>query len=162
MPYKRIDIVVEAFRQNGKKLKVFGDGIDLDRLRSIAGGSPNIEFLGRVSDEERGELYRRCLAYINPQREDFGITIVEAMASGRPVIALAEGGARETVIEGKTGLFFPEETAAAVARAVGRFDAAMFRPEEIRQHALRFSTAQFKKDIRGFIDREWAKFTADR
>ena len=154
VPYKRIDIVIEAFKQTDKRLKIFGDGLDLDRLKGIAGDSKNIEFLGRVSDEERTELYSKCQAYINPQKEDFGITIVEAMASGRPVIAFGQGGATETIIEGKTGEFFEEENTESVLEAVNSFDVNKYNPEEIRAHAMQFSKDNFKKNIREFIERE--------
>ncbi|MDD5032243.1 MAG: glycosyltransferase, partial [Patescibacteria group bacterium] len=112
-PYKRVDIAVEAFKKMGKRLKIFGDGVDLRRLKEIAGGSKNIEFLGRVDDKAKAELYSHCQAFLNPQEEDFGITVIEAMACGRPVIAFRKGGATETVIEGKTGVFCDEQTAEA-------------------------------------------------
>ena len=86
-PYKRIDIVIEAFKGLDKTLKIFGDGVDYNRLVALAKGMKNIEFVGRVNEVEQAELYRKALAFINPQEEDFGITVIEAMASGRPVIA---------------------------------------------------------------------------
>ena len=154
VPYKRIDIVIEAFKKTDKKLKIFGDGLDLDRLKGIAGDNKNIEFLGRVSDEKKAELYSRCQAYINPQKEDFGITIVEAMASGRPVIAFGQGGATETIIEGRTGEFFAEEKCESVLEAVNKFDVSKYNPEEIRAHAMKFSKENFKRNIREFIEKE--------
>jgi len=154
VPYKRIDIVIEAFKKTDKKLKIFGDGLDLDRLKEIARGNKNIEFLGRVSDEKKAELYSKCQAYINPQKEDFGITIVEAMASGRPVIALGQGGATETIIEGHTGEFFAEEKCESVLEAVNKFDAKKYNPEEIRAHAMKFSKENFKRNIKEFIEKE--------
>jgi glycosyltransferase involved in cell wall biosynthesis len=157
-PYKRVDIVVEAFKKLGKKLKVFGDGVDLERLKNIAGGAENIEFLGRVSDEERAELYKKCQAFINPQEEDFGITVVESMASGRPVIAYEKGGAIETVIEGKTGIFFKEQTAESLIEAINKFKSENFSPTEIREHAEQFSAERFKKEIGEFIQMEYEKF----
>lgn len=160
VPYKRIDQVVKAFKENGLKLKIFGEGLDLDRLKEIAQEATNIEFLGRVSDEERGKLYAECLAYINPQKEDFGITMVEAMASGRPVIALAQGGALETVIPNKTGILYPKETVAALSRAIEEFRSQSFDPQTIRQHALQFSTENFKARINSIILREHKKHIA--
>jgi glycosyltransferase involved in cell wall biosynthesis len=154
VPYKRIDIVIKAFQKTDKKLKIFGDGLDLDRLKDIAGDSGNIEFLGRVSDEERAKLYSKCQAYINPQKEDFGITIVEAMASGRPVIALGAGGATETIIPGVTGELFDEERAESVLEVINRFDVKKYNPEEIRAHAMQFSKENFKKSMREFIEKE--------
>ncbi|MFH1522584.1 MAG: glycosyltransferase, partial [Patescibacteria group bacterium] len=97
-PYKRIDMVIEAFKKLDYNLKVFGDGVDLNRLRQIAGDAKNIQFLGRVDEKTKFELYSKCLAFLNPQEEDFGITVVEAMASGRPIIAFKKGGATETVV----------------------------------------------------------------
>lgn len=154
VPYKRIDIVIKAFKGSDKKLKIFGDGLDLARLKEIAGDSKNIEFLGRISDEEKCELYSKCLAYINPQKEDFGITIVEAMASGRPVIALGAGGATETVIEGETGEFFKDENAEDIRKAVENFDPHKYDSNKIRGHALKFSKENFKRQIKEIIDKE--------
>ena len=158
VPYKRIDNIILAFKNSGLKLKVFGDGIDFPRLQEIAQGAQNIELLGRVSDETRAELYSKCQAYINPQKEDFGITVVEAMASGRPVIALRAGGAVETIIEGKTGLFIENDSPEAIAEAVKNFDGSKFNPTEIRKHALQFSTDNFKQKIKKFVDEEYQKF----
>jgi len=110
-PYKRVDLAVEACKKTGKKLKIFGQGVDLPRLKNLARGAGNIEFLGRVDDAVLAELYGRSLAFIHPQEEDFGITAVEVQASGRPVIAYRRGGALETVEEGVTGEFFNEQTA---------------------------------------------------
>ena len=154
MPYKRIDLVIQAFKDMpDKKLKVFGDGLDRERLIEIAGKAKNIEFLGRVSDEEKAKLYSLAQAYINPQKEDFGITIVEAMASGRPVIALRAGGAMETVIENKNGVFFDNETPGDIAEAVDALEKLNFDPHEIREHALKFSKANFKKNIENYINK---------
>ena len=168
-PYKRVDIVIEAFKKlnspldkggsmGNYKLKIFGDGVDMERLKKIAGDNPSIEFLGRVDDKKRAELYSGCKAFINPQEEDFGITVIEAMASGRPVIAYRKGGAIETVIEGKTGVFFNEQTPAVIAEAIENFDKIDFNPAAIRQQAEKFSTGRFKKEIGEFIEREWESF----
>lgn len=152
-PYKRVDVVIEAFKQLGNdyRLKIFGDGVDLERLKQLAAGSEEIEFLGRVSEEEKAKLYSSAQAFINPQEEDFGITVVESMASGRPVIAYRRGGATETVIEGKTGLFFDEQTPTAVAEAIKRFKSEDFKPEEIKIHANQFAVAKFKEAISEII-----------
>lgn len=160
-PYKRVDIVIEAFIMTGKKLKVFGDGVDMGRLKKIAGGHENIEFVGRVDDQERARLYSRCLAFINPQEEDFGITAVEAMASGRPVIALCRGGAKETVVGRETGEFFYEQTAAAIAAVLNRFDPHKYDPQKIRQHALGFSRERFVREIKRYIENEYQNFSSN-
>jgi len=158
-PYKRVDIVVQAFKALGPDfhLKIFGDGLDLPRLRQLAGEASNIEFLGRVSEEQKANLYSHALAFINPQEEDFGITAVEAMAAGRPVLAYSRGGATETVIEGKTGLFFKEQTAPAIMDLVRRFLADLDTGNQIwdsaviRNHAQQYSVKNFKKQIAEFI-----------
>ncbi|MFA5886557.1 MAG: glycosyltransferase [Patescibacteria group bacterium] len=152
-PYKRIDIVIEAFKILGDnfKLKIFGDGIDLRRLQELARGSENIEFCGRVSEEEKAELFKSAQAFINPQEEDFGITVVESMASGRPVIAYQKGGATETVVEGKSGLFFKEQTPAALAATINKFRSGDFNPADIRRQAEQFSVENFQRQIMEFI-----------
>jgi len=157
-PYKRVDVVVETFVKLGLPLKIFGDGVDLPRLRRIAAGAPNVEFLGRVDERRKAELYRRSRAFINPQEEDFGITAVEAMASGRPVIAYNRGGATETVIDGVTGLFFNEQTVESLSDAVTRFSEITFVPSTIRQHAEKFSTQRFKAEIENYIKTEYQNF----
>lgn len=153
VPYKRIDIVVEAFKKLGSdyKLKIFGDGVDLKRLKDIAGEATNIEFLGRVSEDEKAVLYSRAQAFINPQEEDFGITPVESMASGRPVIAYQKGGVTETVIEGQTGVFFTEQNADAIVAAVKKLEAIKFNSQDIREHAEKFSVERFEQEIKDFI-----------
>lgn len=157
-PYKRVDIAIEAFKKSGKKLKIFGDGVDSERLKSLAKGYGNIEFVGRVSDEEKIDLFCRCQAFIHPQEEDFGITPVEAMAAGRPVIAYRQGGALETVIEGKTGLFFNEQTADSIEEACDRFNSNNFNPEKIKDWAKKFSTARFKEEFKNYIEEELKKY----
>jgi glycosyltransferase involved in cell wall biosynthesis len=159
-PYKRVDIVIKAFLKNKAKLKIYGDGIDLGRLKKIAGNRENIEFLGRVSDRELARLYSQCQAFIHPQIEDFGITAVEAMASGRPVIAFKQDGATETVAAGETGTFFERQTPEALNKAISEFDALKFNPQSIRQHAEKYSTERFKKEIKSFIEEEYRKFKA--
>ncbi len=152
-PYKRIDLVVEAFKELGPdyRLKVFGDGTHLEKLKLLAQGTTNIEFLGRVSEEQKAKLFSGAQAFINPQEEDFGITVLESMAAGRPVIAYRKGGATETVIEGKTGLFFETQTASDLVAAVKRFKNYQFEPKEIKAYAENFSVDNFKRRIRDFI-----------
>ncbi len=147
--YKRFDLVIQAFNRLHLPLKIFGTGPELSRLKAMA--RPNIEFVGKVTDEERATLYEHCLAYINPQEEDFGITAVEAMAAGRPVIAYAAGGALETVIEGETGTFFRDQDFASLITAVLHFKPEHYSPEKIREHALQFSTAEFKRKIGEYV-----------
>jgi len=152
-PYKRIDLAIEAFKQLGTnyRLKIFGDGVDLERLKQLADGCPNIEFLGRVDETVKARLYSEALAFINPQEEDFGITVVESLASGRPVIAYQRGGAMETVREGENGLFFTEATAESLAAAVRNFQSEKFNSELIKKQAEQFSVENFRKYILDFI-----------
>jgi glycosyltransferase involved in cell wall biosynthesis len=156
-PYKRIDLVIEAFNLlnslgENYKLKVFGDGVDLERLKSLAANNKNIEFLGRVSEEEKAILYSHAQAFINPQEEDFGITVVESMASGRPVIAYRKGGATETVLEEKTGLFFDEQNPSSLVKVLQKFKSYSFNSQEIREYSSKFSIENFKKQMLAFID----------
>lgn len=152
-PYKMIDLVIEAFKKLGGeyRLKIFGDGVDLKRLKEIAGDAKNIEFLGQVSEEEKIKLFENAQAFINPQEEDFGITVVESMAAGRPVIAYRRGGATETVVEGKTGVFFDEQKAESLMTVVKEFKNENFKPQEIKNYASQFSITSFKKQIEDFI-----------
>lgn len=154
--YKRADIVVEAFNRLGLPLKIAGTGSEMESLRAMAG--PNVEFLGRVSDSELGELYSRCLALVFPQEEDFGIVPLEAMAAGRPVIAYRAGGALETVVEKETGVFFDRQDAQSLMEAVRSFDLGDFAPEKAREHALRFDVERFKEEIRHYVDKAWGRF----
>jgi glycosyltransferase involved in cell wall biosynthesis len=149
IPYKRIDLAVQAFNSLGLPLWVGGEGRDRASLEAIAG--PNIRFLGRVPDEELGPLMARCRAFVFPGLEDFGIAPVQAMAAGRPVIAYAGGGALDYVVDGVTGLFFHEQTADSLAGVVRRFDESAFDPEMIRAHAERFDTDVFKTRIQAYI-----------
>ena len=151
-PYKRFDLAIQAFNKLGLPLKIFGDGPDIKRLKKIA--DKNIEFLGIVSEEEKSEYFANCQAFINPQEGDFGITQVEAQASGRPVIAYDKGGASEVIIHKKTGILFSEQTWECLADAVLRFlhtDKFYFEPEFIKKHAQNFSEERFNKEILAYI-----------
>lgn len=149
IPYKRIDLAVRAFTALGLPLKVFGDGRDRAALESIAG--PNVEFLGYVGEAQRRELFARCRAFVFPGEEDFGITPLEAMAAGRPVIAFAAGGALDTVADGVTGRFFHERSAAALAAAVARSRGDCYDPDAIRRHAEGFGRGVFLERMREVI-----------
>ncbi len=150
--YKHFDMVVKAFNKLGMRLKVFGEGPEMGTLRKMA--RSNIEFLGRVSDEERQKLYRGAIAFLNPQEEDFGITAIESMASGRPVIAFKRGGALETVVEGITGEFFGIQNWASLADTIIKFKPEKFEPSRIRAHAEKFNVDNFKSNIKEFINQK--------
>ena len=151
--YKRADIAVRAFAGTDRTLLVVGEGGELAELRRIA--TPNVRFLGRVTDGELARLYARCRALVFCAEEDFGIVPLEAMASGRPVIAFGRGGVRETVVDGVTGLFFHAQTADSLRATLDRFETmeAHFDPATIRRHAERFGRERFVREIGTLIER---------
>ena len=144
-PWKRVDIAVVAAKQAGVKLKIVGIGPDEKRLRKMAGSG--VEILGGVPDDQIIELFQNCSALIMTQEEDFGITSLEAQACGKPVIAYGRGGALETVIAGRTGEFFEEQSAESLAEALKKFDRNKYRTEDCRKNAERFSKERFQKEI---------------
>ena len=153
-PYKRVDLAVHAMNRLGRRLIVVGKGEDQRRIASIAG--PTVEFLGWMPDEEVTELVAGCRAFIMPQEEDFGIAPLEAMACGRPVIALGRGGALETVVDlrnpggrAPTGILFAEPTSERLGDAVMTFESreGEFDPGAIRRHAEEFSTPRFRAQV---------------
>ncbi len=149
MPHKRIHLAVEAFNRLRLPLVVIGNGPDARRLRRMAG--PTISFAGRVSDARAAELLSAARALVVTATEEFGIAAVEAQAAGRPVIALAEGGVRETVREGVTGTFYEQADAEALAEAVSRFDTMAIDPGECAANADRFDVAHFRHGIRSVV-----------
>ncbi|MBI5728731.1 MAG: glycosyltransferase [Candidatus Magasanikbacteria bacterium] len=156
VPYKNLDIVVRAFNRLQEPLKIFGTGSELNYLRSIA--KPNIVFLGRVSETEKAELLSGARAFIHPQIEDFGITPLESMASGRPVIAYAVGGATETVIPNETGVFFNEQNWESLYDTVLNFDSEHWDSRKIRDHAATFDRAIFKDKIKNYVAERYEEF----
>ena len=149
VPYKRMDLAVSACMQAGRRLIVIGSGSQERRLRALAASDRNITFTGRLSDSETKSLLQRCRALIFCAEEDFGIIPVEAQACGRPVIALGRGGALETVLDGKTGVLFQQQSSDALLIAMERFERleaqGTFRAERIAAHASQFSAEIFKK-----------------
>jgi len=148
--YKKIDIVVDAFNKIGEKLIIVGEGPQFGKLKKTA--SSNIELLGRVDDEKVKNLLLGCKALIFPTLEDFGIVPVEAMAAGKPVIAYSAGGALETVVGGKTGIFFDEQTPQAIIEAVKTFEKSVIDPNNCIVQAKKFSKKEFKRKIKEFVD----------
>jgi len=153
VPYKRIDIAIQAFNKLGERLLIIGTGPEEKRLKSIAG--KNVEFLGWQNSENLPNFYANCRALIFPGVEDFGIVPLEAMASGKPVIAYAKGGALESVIDTKelsTGVFFYEQNVDSLSEALKEFENKRFDPSVIRKHAEKFDLRVFEKKIRDYIE----------
>jgi glycosyltransferase involved in cell wall biosynthesis len=149
-PYKRLDVAVDAFTRLGWPLAVIGAGDDEARLRRRAG--PTVRFLGWQDDAALRTAYQRSRAFVFPAEEEFGIAPLEAMASGRPVIAYGRGALTETVVEGVTGLFFREQTPDALVDALRRFEVTGWSSEKIRAHAVRFGEARFAAEMRAYVE----------
>ena len=160
VPYKRIDLLVEAFSILGLPLKIIGDGSEMKELKKKA--SSNIQFLGRLEDDMVLKYMQGAKAFLFPGEEDFGITPIEAQACGVPVIAYGRGGALETVVDGKTGLFFQEQTKESVMEAVKVFEKMVFQREAIADHAEKFSEERFRKELKDYILEEYRKFEERR
>jgi glycosyltransferase involved in cell wall biosynthesis len=145
VPYKRIELAMAACRLAGLPLKIAGEGPERAALEAQAG--PDVQFLGRRSDEEIRELYRRAAVTLLPGEEDFGIVPLEAQACGRPVVALGRGGAVETVLDGETGILVSESTPQAFADGIAQALDRTFDAGLIRSHAERFSRARFADEM---------------
>jgi glycosyltransferase involved in cell wall biosynthesis len=151
LAYRRVDLVVEACNRLKLPLLVVGDGPERARLESMAG--PTITFEGKVGRAALVQRFERCRAYVVPGVEDFGIAPVEAQAAGKPIVAFYGGGARETVLEDVTGLFFREPTVDSLVEALGRLDGMTWDPERIRRHAERFAVEVFHRRWRELLAR---------
>jgi glycosyltransferase involved in cell wall biosynthesis len=149
--HKRVDLAIQACNQLKRKLVVAGDGPERKVLENLGGRT--VEFVGRISDIRLKQLYADCRALLFPSDEDFGIVPVEAQASGRPVIAFRSGGALETVIENRTGIFFDHQDVEDVCAAILRFEKMEFDPALIRENARRFDRAIFEDKIRACVER---------
>ncbi len=156
-PYKQVEMAVAACTQMKRKLVVIGEGADRVRLERLAG--PSVQFVGKLPDAAVADYLSRAKAVIFPTADDFGIVPVEAMAAGRPVIAYGQGGALETVVSGKTGVFFAEQTVDSLAAAIKQFEdtSVTFKPAAIRQHAEQWGTAVFQTKLKQFVETEYAK-----
>ena len=166
-PYKKVDLVVKAFNQSGKKLIIAGSGgTEEKKIRNMA--QDNIKFVGKVNDARLKNYYAQAQGFIFPQEEDFGITAVEAQAAGCPVIAFNRGGAQETIIDKKTGVLFDHQTVKSLNSAIDKFEKMEFESREIKTHVNNFSENRFKKQIKSYIinscsawrriHKEWKKF----
>jgi len=156
LAYKRHDIAIQAFNRLGLKLKIIGRGPEMKKLKKLAG--PTIEFLGRVPDEKISEYYAKCRAFIFPQEEDFGIVAIEAMASGRPIIAYRAGDIVENMGEGKVGIFFDKQTPEDIVAAVEKFKETDYDANYIREKAKKFDRNIFKARIKDYIETELVEF----
>jgi glycosyltransferase involved in cell wall biosynthesis len=150
VPYKRLDVAIEACRRLAAPLTIVGTGPEEARLRALAG--PDVRFLGWLPDEHIRTLYRSATATLLPGTEDFGIVPVESQACGTPVVALDDGGARETVIDGETGVLVPEPTAEAFTAGLERAAQVSFDPAAARANALRFSKQEFATSIKSAVN----------
>lgn len=164
VPYKRMDMIVQAFAQMpDKKLVVIGDGPDMQKLRALA--TPNVTLLGYQSFAELKRHMQKARAFVFAAEEDFGITPVEAQACGTPVIAYGKGGSLETVVDSDdrakaTGIWFADQTAESLIAAVERFESlpVPISAQVCRQHAERFSTERFRQEFAAYVDMRWCEF----
>lgn len=147
--YKKVDLAIEVFNDLGYPLVIVGTGKEERRLKKMAG--PNIKFVGQLTDDKLAHYYSRCKALVFPQEEDFGIVAVEAQAAGTPVVAFKKGGAIDTVIEGKTGVFFNRQQKEDLKNAVERIDRMKFNRSDLVRNARRFSSNRFKKEFLALV-----------
>lgn len=159
-PYKKTKLAVEVFNELRLPLKIAGTGSELEELKKIA--KSNIEFLGRISDEELRHRYSEAKAFVFPAEEDAGITVVEAMACGTPVIAYRAGGALETVKDGVSGEFFDQQTVESLRLAIQKFNADKFHIETLVEHAKKFDKKIFQKKIKDFVEEKYKQFYVNR
>jgi len=157
VPYKAVDLAIAAFNRTGEKLVIVGKGPDRRRLEELSG--PTIQFEGWRSDDELVEFYSRCAGLVFTGEEDFGIVPVEAMASGKPVLAFAQGGALETVLDGKTGVLFGESTVDSLISGLHRMKGINFDPDFLHSHAAGFDRENYKDLMRAYILDKWKNFT---
>jgi len=153
--YKKIDLAIKTFNKLKKNLIIVGSGRERKRLQTIAG--PTISFAGQVSDQELTKLYQHCQALIMSQEEDFGITAVEAMSAGKPVIAFNKGGILDTVIHKKTGILFSAQTVDSLTSAVKQFISSAWDTKIIKTQAKKFDQQIFKNKIKTFVEEQWKK-----
>ncbi len=158
VPYKRIDLLIQVANELKLPLKIAGRGQDEARLRAMAGDT--VEFLGFVPEEKLPELYANAKAFLFPQYEDAGVVLLEAQASGTPVIAFDAGGAKDLLKDGETGIFFAEQTTDSLKDALERFQSHTWDREKIRSHARAFSQTIFREKLKRIIEEAYGKFRA--
>lgn len=156
VPYKKVAVAIEAFNRLNLPLKIVGVGSEMGRLKRMA--KANIEFLGQLTDEQLLSYYQKCQAVVFPQEEDWGMVPLEAQSCGRPVIAFRGGGALETVVENKTGLFFTPQTGGALAAAVKKLAEVRLLKKDCRQNALKFKKEIFIRKFKNLIEQKWRNF----
>src|SRR3989344_321822 len=152
-PYKKVDLAIKVFNQLRQNLVIVGSGREEGRLKSLAG--PSVYLLGEVGEKNLVSLYQHCRALVMPQEEDFGIVAVEAQAAGRPVIAFKKGGATETVVDNKTGIFFAAQTGDSMAASVKRFNSLKFNAAAIKSQAENFNYDTFAKNLKRQVKSLW-------
>lgn len=145
VPYKMVDLAISAFNDLGFPLYIVGTGSEKEKLEAMS--KDNIKFIGHLTDAELADYYKRCKAFVFPQEEDFGIVALEAQAAGAPVIAYKAGGALDTVIEGKTGVFFNKQDKESLIKAIKKFEKLSFNQKDLINNAERFSKQRFKREI---------------
>ncbi len=150
VPYKKIDLVIRVFNKLNKKLIIVGEGSELKRLKKLA--NKNIKFVGTVNDSELKKYYCFAKAVIFPQREDFGLVPLESQASGTPVIAYKKGGAKETVIDGKTGIFFNKQNSSSLASAIKKFVKVEINYQDCLDNSRKFTISEFKTKLMTFVN----------
>jgi len=157
-PYKKVALAIEACNKLKKKLIVIGEGSEMPHLKEISGDT--ISLLGWQSEKDMYQYLQKAKAFIFPADEDFGITPVEAMAAGKPVIGLKKGGALETIMDGKTGIFFAEATPDSLAKAIEEFEknSDKIKPSDCRAQAEKFSKEAFKTNLKKIIDQEYSSY----
>jgi len=151
--YKNIDLAILACQKLNEKLKIVGTGREGERLRKLA--RSKVEFLGWVDDEQLADCYRKAKAVLFPGEDDFGIVPVEAAACGKPIVALAAGGALETIIQHTTGEFFTKPTVESLIGVLEHFDPGKYKPENCRKQAEKFSKEHFMTDFANFVEKKW-------
>ena len=154
--YKKVDLLIETFNELGLPLIIVGIGSEFKGLKSRS--KSNIKFLGQISDQELAKVYQNALGFLMPQEEDFGITSVEAQSFGVPVIAYGKGGALDTVIDGKTGIFFNEQNKASLSSAIAKFDNLSFNRRYLITNAKRFSSERFKRELQRSLVRAYSSW----